>query len=432
MTTFKAVVQHSKRDQARFQLYIRITNKRIPDYLKTSWYVTLDNFDDKGNLKDLQLQTAVNLFILELQQKINKRFGIICNVTGKEIVKYLEKDLQPEQIDFLKFFEGIMNQMIHDNQPSGENYKASFNHLKRFIKKDKLPIDLITVSFLKNFEKYLLKQAQEKGFKGHRCVSLTLSNVRHVFNLAMEEYNDKVNGIEPIKHYPFTEISIKDPICSRRKSIGREEINKIINYNGFVNSRDKLAQDFVLLSICLAGINAVDLYTMDSSCYERGRLNYNRSKTKGSRDDEAYMSIAVVDEVKPLFAKYADESGKRLFNFYQRYRNNKNFIKAVNKGLKHICKQLDLPSCTTYTFRRSIAEIASDDLYISTSDIALILNHVSAFKTTMIYTGRSFKKVDGIVRMILNWILYEKYTPLIPQKKQIKKGKKSTLLVYHA
>lgn len=50
-------------------------------------------------------------------------------------------------------------------------------------------------------------------------------------------------------------------------------------------------------------MNAVDLYQITEREVRNGRLDYNRSKTQGKRKDNAFISIKIVDEAKPLLEK---------------------------------------------------------------------------------------------------------------------------------
>lgn len=421
MATFKAVVQHPKRE-GKQPVYIRVINNRSIGHINTGWYVTTNDFDGE-HFKDRRLEIMVNEKIEEYEKRIKVHFGACSTVNGTEMAEYLTNTVTG--VDFIKFYEGVINQMISDGREnSASNYQVSLNHLKRFIGVESvLSIDKVTVNFLRRFEDDLYRECQKKGFTGKRCVSLALSNIRAVFNLAIKKYNDEENKIIVISHYPFSSIKVKSPKSTKIRAVDASVFREILQSDKIENKRDELARDYLLLSLGLGAINGVDLYYMKPENYVRGKLNYDRRKTTSTRDDNGYMSITVPDEVKPLFEKYADSTGERLLNFYLRYSCNKNFIKAVNKGFKHICSLLDLPEVTTYTIRHTFANVANDELCLSIGDVALVLNHVSGFKTTEIYTGRIFRKIDAILRMVLDWILYEEYNPIVPQKIKTKSRK---------
>ena len=76
--------------------------------------------------------------------------------------------------------------------------------------------------------------------------------------------------------------------------------------------------------------------------------------------------------------KYRDQTGKRVFNFYQRYTNSHGFVSAINKGLKNVANTLEINiPLSTYYARHSWATIARNKCKISKSDIDEYLNHVT-------------------------------------------------------
>ncbi len=85
-------------------------------------------------------------------------------------------------------------------------------------------------------------------------------------------------------------------------------------------------------------MNSVELYNLTD--YKDGKLTYYRTKTKARINDKAKMVVNVPPMLKPLIEKYRDKSGKRVFNFYQYYANDKGFNKAINRGLKEIGSEL--------------------------------------------------------------------------------------------
>ena len=78
---------------------------------------------------------------------------------------------------------------------------------------------------------------------------------------------------------------------------------------------------------------------------------YNRTKTKARRLDSAKMMVDIPKMVQPLIDKYKDSTGKRLFNFYQYYGDEKTFNKAINSGLKEIGAILEVDDLEYYAAR---------------------------------------------------------------------------------
>ena len=74
-----------------------------------------------------------------------------------------------------------------------------------------------------------------------------------------------------------------------------------------LSSLPELGRDVALLSLCLGGINTVDLYNLKKSDYRDGIIGYKRAKTKHSRKDEAYIEMRVEPFIQDTFNKYLSE-----------------------------------------------------------------------------------------------------------------------------
>ena len=71
------------------------------------------------------------------------------------------------------------------------------------------------------------------------------------------------------------------------------------------------------------GINSADLY--NATEMKGSTIIYNRTKTKDRRLDNAKMMVDIPTMIQPIIDKYRDKTGKRLFNFYQYYCDEKRF-----------------------------------------------------------------------------------------------------------
>ena len=127
--------------------------------------------------------------------------------------------------------------------------------------------------------------------------------------------------------------------------------------------RYNLAKDCFILSFCLMGINSADLY--NATEMKNNTITYYRTKTK--------------------------DTGKRLFNFYQYYADEKGFNKAINYGLKEIGAILEVDDLEYYAARHSWATIALNKVGIDKYVVHAALNHIDdSMKVTDIYIERDF------------------------------------------
>lgn len=117
------------------------------------------------------------------------------------------------------------------------------------------------------------------------------------------------------------------------------------------------------------------------------------------------MQVNVPRLILPLIEKYRDSTGKRIFNFYKYYSNEKIFNKAINYGLKEIGALLGIDDLEYYAARHSWATIALNKVGIDKYTVHAALNHVDeSMRVTDIYIERDFvnenKANDKVVKYV--------------------------------
>ena len=419
MLTIKAEIkkQEQKLD-GTYNVKLRFTLDRKVKRLSTSLFVT-----NKDLTKDLKIkQTSsirqeVDSLIRSYQEKCAKLQIELNHYTLDEVMDYLDGERQKQQtIDFIKFSrEWIASATIK----GAANYTSALNALIRFIGKEELDVNLITLDFLENFKAFLNKEretrreklaAQGKRVPSNRSLSLYLVSIKKLFNEAKKKYNRKDKNLILISNSPFENFTIPKQEVTRKRAIPADIIKKVwkLPYKDMkkgykATCRYNLAKDCFILSFCLMGINSADLYNateMDGST-----ITYYRTKTKDRRLDNAKMVVDIPKIVLPLIEKYKDKTGKRLFNFYQYYADEKGFNKAINYGLKEIGATLEVDDLEYYAARHSWATIALNKVGIDKYVVHAALNHIDdSMKVTDIYIERDFvnenKANDKVVRYV--------------------------------
>ena len=316
---------------------------------------------------------------------------------------YLNGEREKQQtIDFIKFSrEWIASTSIK----GAPNYTTAVNALVRFVGKEELDINLVTQDFLEGFKSFLnterearTKKLMQQGKRvpSNRTLSLYLVSIKKLFNEAKKKYNRKEKNLILIAHSPFDDFSIPRQEATRKRAIPSDIIKKVwkLPYKdmkkGYKSTcRYHLAKDCFILSFCLMGMNSADLYF--ATDLKNGTISYNRTKTKARRLDEAKMQVDIPKLVMPIVDKYRDKSGKRIFDFYRYYADEKSFNKAINYGLKEIGSLLGIDDLEYYAARHSWATIALNKVGIDKYTIHAALNHVDdAMKVTDIYIERDF------------------------------------------
>jgi integrase len=164
---------------------------------------------------------------------------------------------------------------------------------------------------------------------------------------------------------------------------------EIINGEGF-------GRDVFMISFLLCGMNTKDIF--NATVIKNGRIEYNRSKTRGKRSDEAFISIKIEPELIPLLNKYRDTSGKRVFLFHTIYKESRNFTQYANNSLKKI-----LPGKTTYYARHTWANTARNKCGVSKDIVSESLNHTTGNNVTDTYLERNWSAIDEANRKVIDY-----------------------------
>lgn len=405
MLTINAEVVKTKRQSNEcFTIRLRFTLDRRMKRLSTSLFATQKDLTKDFKIKSSShLKAKVERLIRDYQEKCSQLQVELNNYTIEDIMDYLDGEHQKQQtIDFIKFSREWIASATIKGAP---NYTTAINALVRFVGKEELDINLITLDFLEQFKAFLIGERdartkklmqQGKRVTSNRTLSLYLVSIKKLFNEAKRKYNKKDKNLILIPNSPFEDFKIPKQEATRKRAIPADIIKKVwkLPYKdmkkGYKSTcRYNLAKDCFILSFCLMGINSADLY--NATEIRGNTIIYNRTKTKARRLDGAKMMVDIPKIVQPLIDKYKDSTGKRLFNFYQYYGDEKTFNKAINCGLKEIGAILEVDDLEYYAARHSWATIALNKVGIDKYIVHAALNHIDdAMKVTDIYIERDF------------------------------------------
>ena len=405
MLTINAEVKKvGLRSDGTYNVKLRFTLDRKMRRLATSLFVTTKDLSkDLKIRKSSPIRQEVDNLVRSYQKKCAKLQIELNHYTIDDVMDYLDGEIQKQQpIDFIKFSR---EWIAHATIKGAINYTTALNALIRFIGEEKLDIKLMTQDFLENFKTFLIKEKeartrnlleQGKRVPSNRTLSLYLTSIKRLFNEAKKKYNKREKNLILIPNNPFIDFEIPKQEATRKRAIPADIIKKLwkLPYKdmkkGYKSTcHYNLAKDCFILSFCLMGINSADLY--NATEMEGYTIVYNRTKTKDRRLDKAQMKVDIPRLILPLVEKYKDKTGKRLFNFYQYYADEKDFNKAINYGLKEICTILEIDDLEYYAARHSWATIALNKAGIDKYIVHAALNHIDdAMKVTDIYIERDF------------------------------------------
>lgn len=405
MLTIKAEVQQDKqRSDGTYNVKVRFTQDRKIKRLSTSLFVTSKELTKSFKFKeDAPIKKEIDNLVSYYKEQCTKLQLDQSNYTLEDVFEFLNGEREKKQvIDFIKFSREWIASTTIKGAP---NYTTAINALVRFIGKEELDINLITLDFLEDFKSFLNKEReirtkrlmqQGKRVPSNRSLSLYLISIKKLFNEAKKRYNKKDKNLILIPNSPFIELEIPKQEATRKRAISADIIKKVwkLPYKDMkkgykATCRYNLAKDCFILSFCLMGMNSADLY--NATEMKGNTITYNRTKTKDRRLDKAQMKVDIPKLAQPLIEKYKDKTGKRLFNFYQYYVDEKGFNKAINYGLKEIGRLLEIDDLEYYAARHSWATIALNKVGIDKYTVHAALNHVDeTMRVTDIYIERDF------------------------------------------
>lgn len=407
------------RSDGTYNVKLRFTLDRKMRRLSTSLFVTSKDLTKELKIKqNSPIKQEIDSLIRSYQERCAKLQVELNHYTIDEVMDYLDGEHQKQQtIDFIKFSRKWIASTTIKGAP---NYATAINALVRFIGKEELDINLVTSDFLEQFKLFLNKERdarikklkqQGKRVTSNPTLSLYLISIKKLFNEAKKKYNKPDKNLILIPHSPFENFEIPKQEATRKRAIPADIIKKVwkLPYKdmkkGYKSTcRYNLAKDCFIISFCLMGINSADLY--NATEMKDSTIIYNRTKTKDRRLDGAKMMVDIPNIVQPIIDKYRDKTGKRLFNFYQYYCNEKAFNKAINYGLKEIGTILNIEDLEYYAARHSWATIALNKVGIDKYIVHAALNHIDdSMKVTDIYIERDFVNENKANAKVVRYVL---------------------------
>lgn len=406
MATFKAeVYAHQKREDGTYNIKIRVTQNKRKKYLSTVWYATKDDLTRSLKLKNQKYIDLTNELIRKYRDRCDRVGERLKTMTVEQVVDLITSDQQEKfELDIVAYtWKEIERMQASGHGGNAASYRTAIRSLVKFVGRDKVMISEITVKFLNDWIAWIGKQPNvTRGYVQHNY----LNRMRAIHNRAKKEFNDEDAGIIRIPNSPFNHIEFPRLPAPRKRALTIEQIRAIANtdytaISQLGTNRFNFARDIFLLSFCLIGMNATDLYNC-TDCKD-GRITYQRMKTKNRRADKAEISIKIEGEAKALVDKYRDMSGDRVFKFYRMYSSVDTLHAAVNKGLKKIGELIGVDDLEFYAARHSWATIALNDAEVDKYTVHSALNHVDdSMRVTDMYIRKSWEPIDKANRKVLD------------------------------
>jgi len=419
MTTVREVILLSQQKKdGTWNVKIRIYHKGKIFYIQTQHFIGRKQLRSDNTIKDAIILNAVNPVVNGYRLKISQLGPTLESYNIAQLVDYLTGSSikTSSQINIIEFGRKKIEKLnAAGRKASASNMRTVINSLIDYFKVDFVPITEIRAKMLLDYENYLCKersitrinrfgQPYTRIVAGISRIGLHnhMRDLRILFNNIRDYYNDEDFDIKVVDHYPFKKYKIIKIFENNKPKLTIEQVISIKDFNAPKNSRMELAKDLFMLSFYSCGMNAADLYKLKINETSKERVNYNRSKTKSRRRDQAYISIKIPKIAKPLYMKYA---GKLQI----RYSTHLSLDHALGKGMRKMNETLAIPNLNFYCARHAFGDWARNKCRFSKDDVGLALNHKDQTNSvTDIYISKNWDIIDEIQMKVIKLLINHK------------------------
>lgn len=419
------VMRHHKKDDGTYNPKVRISHNRTSSYISTPIYTEMVKFkkgSSTGTITSESIKAELDEIVSEYRRVINSNpSAVVACETSKDILELIRRRNENRDFDFIKYarsvIEAIPNEGTRTIKTTGIN---SLCHYLEYKGMKDLSVHKLTSSFLRKYESWLrtdriIRVKQRHGtryeYKDIRRKALNdtgihsyMGIIQSIFNKALLEFNDYEIGDIVIPNNPFKAYAIPQVLLPKKRAVDSDVVRKIYAYSS-TKTNIQFTRDLYILSFMLAGMNVADMF----DCQIRdGHIEYERQKTRGRRKDHAFISVYVHPLAMDIIQKYDNGTGNNIFDAVREYGDARNVTKAVHRGLKRICSDLEMDYVQFYSARHSFATIARNDCGFGKDDIAVCLNHSSRQSVTDSYIKEDYSIIEKVVRKVVDFVFGEK------------------------
>lgn len=402
MATVQAVLRKKKNAQNLYPITIRITKDRKSSFISIGQYIDEKLWDVKNRRvkKSHPNASRINHLILKKLAHANNKLldseikedaisasQVRENVTGKNKKDFFE--IAQLHLENLKYAE---------KYPQYLTQKGRIGKFKKFIGKDKLYFNEITVFLLKNFESFLLNLEKRKPRTAINYMIL----IRKIYNIAIND------GLAEHCNYPFGKGKIQIRIPESDKvGLSIEEVKMLENACNLTVAQQN-AINVWLTSFYFAGIRVSDVLQLRWSDFNDGRLVYRMNK------NQKIVSLKVPEKATAILELYK-ESGLRKNDVVFPYLKGTNFndakelltrtktaTRTINRRLELVAKQLKIDKkLSMHIARHSFGNISGDKIPIQM--LQKLYRH-SSITTTISYQSSFMKRdTDDALDKVINF-----------------------------
>lgn len=405
MASIKLILRQNKLDKAgEAPLYIRVIKDRKTKFISLGVKLNPNEWDE-GRQKVKKNHKSSSRLNAYLSQKIADAEGEVADLERKNIstsAKRLKEAIKGKpSIDFFDYSyalcERIKGTVAHSTY---NNYKTSLDKFKKFLGKDEIYFEDISVTVLKNYANY--------------C-STTLGNNNTTINyslniLSIMFKNAQREDMIPRTLYPFDNVRIKKEKSSR-KYMSEEQLQNFIDYDPGENGKAKVIQDMFIFSVFAGGLRFSDVIELQWKHY-----NEDESRiTKTIRKTRKQHSFKIGTKAVEILSKYKTKKSKSddiIFPFAdidERYFRDEEYREYILKRATSLsyCHMTHIGEKLKYSFKLSF-HVSRHTMATRALNKGMRIEHVSKLLqhsdlgVTQIYARIINEELDKAVDKFIN------------------------------
>jgi integrase len=402
MATIKVLLRKNKlNEKGLAPLYLRLIKDRKAKFISLSIYLKPSEWNEEaGKVRKSHPNSArMNAMIA---QRIADAEGVAVEMETKSKTissyKIKEKIIGAAPVDFFPYADKYLLSLEKSGKIGTHNRaKAVIQKLKTYKNNKPLNFDDISVSFLKDYEEYLISKLHNR----QNTVQSNFKIIRKLINDGVKE------DIITRNDNPFYKFSIKSE-KTQREFLSGDELKLIENLVLPVNSMMNHHKNMYVFAAYAGGLRISDILTLKWSNYDGERLILRVQKTM------AQLTIKLPNKANEILSLYKSSDSKpEHFIFpilvndtdYSNPRILHNAITSAttytNKDLKAITKKVDITKHISFhTSRHTFATLALRK-GMRIEYVSKLLGH-SNIKETQIYAKIVNEELDKAMDVFNN------------------------------
>ncbi len=395
MATVKLVLRKDKsKDNGEAPIYLRVTKNRKPKYISLQLNVLPELWDsDLGRVKKgYPNSVRTNRF---LAQKEADARGVSvdmesqdASVTSSELKNVVSGR---SSMNFFEYCESYQQSLEYSAKAGTvDKFKAVLSKVRTYMDGKDLPINEITVFWLRNYETYMRRDLNNMN----NTVHSNLKVIRRVLNKAIEE------DLLPYEKNPFLRYKLKWE-KTEKVFLTEDELKSLEDLE--LSPTQKVLtihRDMFVFACYAGGLRVSDLLFLKWKDVNHNRLLIVMEKTS----DQLHVPLS--NKAKEILNRYRPEDGKPkgfvfpMLNGDTDYSDNAVWFRAkssqtafYNKNLKTLAEMADIDKpVTSHTARHTFATRALNK-GMGIEYVSRLMGHTN-IKTTQVYTKIVNKDLD--------------------------------------